>query len=79
MLDLDKINSIVWFDVVALCETCHPSLGFVCNNVHFQYGWRIQDKEKKKAFMCMAQTIEERKEWVDAILQEREKVRGENS
>ncbi|XP_065177434.1 phosphatidylinositol 3,4,5-trisphosphate-dependent Rac exchanger 1 protein-like [Sycon ciliatum] len=50
--------------------------GFVNNNVHYQYGWRIQDKEKKKAFMCMTQTIEERKEWVESILFEREKVRA---
>ena len=50
--------------------------GFVSNNVHYQYGWRIQDKDKKKAFMCMAQTANERQEWVDSILAEREKVRG---
>uniref|UniRef100_A0A8C8SIL1 Phosphatidylinositol 3,4,5-trisphosphate-dependent Rac exchanger 2 protein n=1 Tax=Pelusios castaneus TaxID=367368 RepID=A0A8C8SIL1_9SAUR len=39
-------------------------------------GWKIHNTAKNKWFVCMAKTPEEKQEWLEAILKERERRKG---
>nr|XP_056710453.1 phosphatidylinositol 3,4,5-trisphosphate-dependent Rac exchanger 2 protein isoform X2 [Euleptes europaea] len=39
-------------------------------------GWKIHNTAKNKWFVCMAKTAEEKQEWLEAILKERERRKG---
>uniref|UniRef100_A0A452HV08 Phosphatidylinositol 3,4,5-trisphosphate-dependent Rac exchanger 2 protein n=1 Tax=Gopherus agassizii TaxID=38772 RepID=A0A452HV08_9SAUR len=39
-------------------------------------GWKIHNTAKNKWFVCMAKTSEEKQEWLEAILKERERRKG---
>ncbi|XP_064026562.1 phosphatidylinositol 3,4,5-trisphosphate-dependent Rac exchanger 2 protein isoform X1 [Pogoniulus pusillus] len=49
---------------------CHSSGHMVVN------GWKIHNTAKNKWFVCMAKTPEEKQEWLEAILKERERRKG---
>lgn len=36
-------------------------------------GWKIHNTAKNKWFVCMAKTPEEKQEWLEAIMKERER------
>ncbi|XP_072555665.1 phosphatidylinositol 3,4,5-trisphosphate-dependent Rac exchanger 2 protein isoform X1 [Paramormyrops kingsleyae] len=46
----------------------YHSSGNIVNN-----GWKIHNTAKNKWFVCMAKTPEEKKEWLEAIMKERER------
>ncbi|KAK3541492.1 hypothetical protein QTP86_027255 [Hemibagrus guttatus] len=46
----------------------YHSSGNIVNN-----GWKIHNTAKNKWFVCMAKTAEEKQEWLEAILKERER------
>lgn len=39
-------------------------------------GWKIHNTAKNKWFVCMAKSPEEKHEWFEAILKERERRKG---
>lgn len=41
-------------------------------------GWKIHNTAKNKWFVCMAKTPEEKQEWLEAILKERERRKGKS-
>lgn len=52
-----------------LCLTAdYHSSGNIVNN-----GWKIHNTAKNKWFVCMAKTPEEKQEWLEAIMKERER------
>lgn len=50
----------------------YHSSGNIVNN-----GWKIHNTAKNKWFVCMAKTPEEKQEWLEAILKERERRKCE--
>uniref|UniRef100_A0A672QUA2 Phosphatidylinositol-3,4,5-trisphosphate dependent Rac exchange factor 2 n=1 Tax=Sinocyclocheilus grahami TaxID=75366 RepID=A0A672QUA2_SINGR len=50
----------------------YHSSGNIVNN-----GWKIHNTAKNKWFVCMAKTPEEKQEWLEAILKERERRKSE--
>ena len=51
------------------CVTAdYHSSGNIVNN-----GWKIHNTAKNKWFVCMAKTPEEKQEWLEAIMKERER------
>lgn len=46
----------------------YHSSGNIVNN-----GWKIHNTAKNKWFVCMAKTPEEKQEWLEAIMKERER------
>lgn len=52
---------------VCLTADYHSS-GNIVNN-----GWKIHNTAKNKWFVCMAKTPEEKQEWLEAIMKERER------
>uniref|UniRef100_A0A7N6B1A0 Phosphatidylinositol 3,4,5-trisphosphate-dependent Rac exchanger 2 protein n=1 Tax=Anabas testudineus TaxID=64144 RepID=A0A7N6B1A0_ANATE len=49
----------------------YHSSGNIVNN-----GWKIHNTAKNKWFVCMAKTLEEKQEWLEAIMKERERRKG---
>lgn len=49
----------------------YHSSGNIVNN-----GWKIHNTAKNKWFVCMAKTPEEKQEWLEAIMKERERRKG---
>ncbi|KAM9775546.1 phosphatidylinositol 3,4,5-trisphosphate-dependent Rac exchanger 2 protein isoform 1-T1 [Syngnathus typhle] len=49
----------------------YHSSGNIVNN-----GWKIHNTAKNKWFVCMAKTAEEKHEWLEAIMKERERRKG---
>lgn len=52
----------------------YHSSGNIVNN-----GWKIHNTAKNKWFVCMAKTPEEKKEWLEAIMKERERRKSEEA
>lgn len=50
------------------CTADYHSSGNIVNN-----GWKIHNTAKNKWFVCMAKTPEEKQEWLEAIMKERER------
>lgn len=50
----------------------YHSSGNIVNN-----GWKIHNTAKNKWFVCMAKTAEEKQEWLEAILKQRERRKSE--
>lgn len=68
---LYKTSRVKIFPVCALllCLAAdYHSSGNIVNN-----GWKIHNTAKNKWFVCMAKTPEEKQEWLEAIMKERER------
>lgn len=52
----------------------YHSSGNIVNN-----GWKIHNTAKNKWFVCMAKTPEEKQEWLEAILKERERRKSKKA
>lgn len=58
-----------------LCLTAdYHSSGNIVNN-----GWKIHNTAKNKWFVCMAKTPEEKQEWLEAIMKERERRKSKEA
>ena len=57
--------------VFCLLADYHSS-GNIVNN-----GWKIHNTAKNKWFVCMAKSPEDKQEWLEAILKERERRKSE--
>lgn len=58
-----------------LCFTAdYHSSGNIVNN-----GWKIHNTAKNKWFVCMAKTPEEKQEWLEAIMKERERRKSKEA
>lgn len=59
-------------EIVSACvfssSADYHSSGNIVNN-----GWKIHNTAKNKWFVCMAKTPEEKQEWLEAIMKERER------
>lgn len=42
-------------------------------------GWKIHNTAKNKWFVCMAKTPEEKQEWLEAIMKERERRKSKTA
>lgn len=58
---------------VSLAADYHSS-GNIVNN-----GWKIHNTAKNKWFVCMAKTPEEKQEWLEAIMKERERRKSKTA
>lgn len=59
----------------ASCLTAdYHSSGNIVNN-----GWKIHNTAKNKWFVCMAKTPEEKQEWLEAIMKERERRKSKEA
>lgn len=52
----------------------YHSSGNIVNN-----GWKIHNTAKNKWFVCMAKTPEEKQEWLEAIMKERERRKSKKA
>lgn len=52
----------------------YHSSGNIVNN-----GWKIHNTAKNKWFVCMAKTPEEKQEWLEAIMKERERRKSKEA
>lgn len=60
---------------LCLCLTAdYHSSGNIVNN-----GWKIHNTAKNKWFVCMAKTPEEKQEWLEAIMKERERRKSKKA
>uniref|UniRef100_A0A8C7SZY3 Phosphatidylinositol 3,4,5-trisphosphate-dependent Rac exchanger 2 protein n=1 Tax=Oncorhynchus mykiss TaxID=8022 RepID=A0A8C7SZY3_ONCMY len=64
---LGRVLSVLCLCVSWFAADYHSS-GNIVNN-----GWKIHNTAKNKWFVCMAKTPEEKQEWLEAILKERER------
>ena len=56
--------------------TCYFSADFHSSGHIVVNGWKIHNTAKNKWFVCMAKSPEEKHEWFEAILKERERRKG---
>lgn len=56
------------------CTADYHSSGNIVNN-----GWKIHNTAKNKWFVCMAKTPEEKQEWLEAIMKERERRKSKKA
>lgn len=60
---------------LCVCVTAdYHSSGNIVNN-----GWKIHNTAKNKWFVCMAKTPEEKQEWLEAIMKERERRKSKKA
>lgn len=57
--------------------SCFSSADFHSSGNIVNNGWKIHNTAKNKWFVCMAKTPEEKQEWLEAILKERERRKSE--
>ena len=56
-----------------VCFSTCPSADYHSSGNIVNSGWKIHNTAKNKWFVCMAKTPEEKQEWLEAILKERER------
>lgn len=64
--------------IIDILEYCSPQYLALHGSTPVKNAWRMRNKSKDKWYIIYAKTLEVKKNWMDAFLQERKRVREDH-